>query len=163
MTAESRSRAAFVRAVVNFLKWTAISVVLFAVANLAGLVRFKYLRYAGTDPLRQPLAVVAVESSRLTLEDGRILVMGSPAPQLDWLNADWAGIVRRCSDGVEVGSDGSGQLALYGHPYRLSGCTALSGLLEIPLIPVDVYTRPRVLLGHGDPTPSPVGDPSLPR
>jgi hypothetical protein len=109
-----------------------------------GIVRIHYPRAVENDPLRAPVKVVQVDDDRLTLSDGRVF-------RVDVFGESLAGLVAASNDRVDLEVNGDGRHAEVFAKHRGWICgTPWVGIINVPLIPVNVSINRRQCIGRGE-------------
>jgi hypothetical protein len=122
-----------------------------------GIVRFDYPRAVENDPLKSPVQVEHVDGNRLTLADGRVF-------QVEVFDESLADLVKASEDRVDLEVIGDGRHADIFAKHRGWICgTPWVGIVNLPLIPVNVPINRRQLIGTAELVPAGDGEPLEPR
>jgi hypothetical protein len=118
------------------------------VERVRRLVTFEYNRLIENEPLDNPTNAVAVDSTTLALEDGRVIRIGT-GPLCDGCAVlkDVPG-PEACVVDLQTHPDGSATVHMLKPGWSCGNCSYRSPIC-IPLFPRTVYRNYRTLIGYG--------------
>jgi hypothetical protein len=130
------------RTIKSLFVFTASALVVLLVASYLQIIQFHYPRDVENNPLLSPVKVQSVRGTRLHLEDGRIYQIDTLDEPLDKLIEESGFLVDVEVDAATLDS------RLYAKRRRwICGTPWRTGILHIPLIPDDLPTNHRQLIG----------------